>query len=111
MTRNPNPAQAADRLAARRARAERSVRAVGYWTPELLGAGVAAAGALLVWPGAWPLWVMAGLLLARIPARPLLARWRTHRATAHTSDPRLLTHHHDDNRRNDQSGTDWEATA
>lgn len=115
----------AERLAARRERAERSVRAVGYWMPELLAAALSAAAAVWVWPGtwlAWPLWALAVLALARIPARPLLTRWRAHRnarATASNAGPPLLTDHPDRpvNAADDHAprpagrATDWEASA
>lgn len=107
MTRNDHTGPAA-RLEARRARTERAVRVVGHWTPELLGAALAAAGAVWIWPG---MWAAVVLLLARIPAHPLLTRWRAHRAKNATRRPLLTDNHPTDTNHRSAADTDWEATA
>lgn len=96
------------RVAARRALTERAVRFVGHWSPELLGAALAAAAAHWLWSG-W--WVVAAMLLASIPGRPLIARWRAYCAKKFPRHA-LLTDTRTD-RTNDPAAadTDWEASA
>lgn len=97
MTLNP------ERVAARRARAQRVVKAVGWWTPELVIAALTAALAAWWWPG-W--WAVTAALLLRIPAAPLWRRWRAHRTTRASGPPRPAAIETTDSTTRDP----WEAT-
>lgn len=106
---NRHPTHPATSKAAGGTRTERAVRFVGHWSPELLGAAFASAAAHWVWSG-W--WVVAGMLLASIPFRPLVYRWRAYYAKKWPHRVQI-THTQTADRTHDRTSTDtdWEASA